>query len=96
MANLAEIKMELGVQTLPLRQVETEAGEKTAWFRKWDNDTRIAILVHQEVLNEIKADPSLATLGLTAPQTKMSKSSGKEYTAIYICNYENSAADVTL
>ena len=94
--NIQEIKTKLGVQTLPLRIVTTQTGEPTSWFRKWDNDTRIAILVHAETLELIKTDPTLATLGLTAPQTKMSKSSGKEYTAIYICNYENSAADVTL
>ena len=94
--NIQEIKTKLGVETLPLNQVVTEAGEQTSWFKHWDNDTRIAILVHAETLELIKTDPTLATLGLTAPQTKMSKSSGKEYTAIYICNYENSAADVTL
>ena len=92
--NIQEIKTKLGVQTLPLEIVRTQTGEPTAWFRKWDNDSRIAILVHADTLALIKADPTLATLGLTAPQTKMSKSSGQEYTAIYICNYK--PADVTL
>ena len=82
MANLAEIKMELGVQTLPLRQVKTEAGEKTAWFRKWDPNTRIAILVHQEVLNDIKADAGLNTLHIS---TKIKQGAQGEYTAKYIC-----------
>ena len=92
--NIQEIKAKLGLQTLPLRIVTTQTGEPTSWFRKWDNDTRIAILVHADTLALIKADLSLATLGLTAPQTKMSKASGQEYTAIYICNYK--PADVTL
>ena len=92
--NIQEIKTKLGVQTLPLEIVRTQTGEPTSWFRKWDNDSRIAILVHADTLALIKADPTLATLGLTAPQTKMSKSSGQEYTAIYICNYK--PADVTL
>ena len=92
--NIQEIKTKLGVQTLPLEIVRTQTGEPTPWFRKWDNDTRIAILVHADTVALIKADPSLATLGLTAPQTKMSKASGQEYTAIYICNYK--PADVTL
>ena len=92
--NIQEIKTKLGVQTLPLEIVRTQTGEPTSWFRKWDNDSRIAILVHADTLALIKADPTLATLGLTAPQTKMSKASGQEYTAIYICNYK--PADVTL
>ena len=52
MANLAEIKGKLGVQSLSLNQVVTEAGEKTAWFKHWDNDNRVAILVHEDTLNK--------------------------------------------
>ena len=92
--NIQEIKTKLGVQTLPLNQVVTQTGEQTVWFKHWDNDTRIAILIHAETLELIKANPTMATLDLTAPQTKMSKASGQEYTAIYICNYK--PADVTL
>ena len=50
MANLAEIKGKLGVQSISLNQVVTEAGEKTAWFKHWDNDNRVAILVHQDTM----------------------------------------------
>ena len=92
--NIQEIKTKLGVQSLPLNQVVTQTGEPTSWFKHWDNDTRIAILIHADTLALIKADPAMSTLGLTAPQTKMSKASGQEYTAIYICNYK--PADVTL
>ena len=92
--NIQEIKTKLGVQSLPLNQVVTEAGERTSWFKHWDNDNRIAVLVHADTLALIKADPAMSSLGLTAPQTKMSKASGQEYTAIYICNYKE--ADVTL
>ena len=90
--NIQEIKTKLGVETLPLNQVVTETGEKTSWFKHWNNDSRIAVLVHADTLALIKADPAMATLGLTAPQTKMSKASGQEYTAIYICKF----ADETL
>ena len=92
--NIQEIKAKLGVQTLPLQIVTTQTGEQTSWFKHWDNDSRIAILIHADTLALIKADPTMATLGLTAPQTKMSKASGQEYTAIYICNYK--PADETL
>ena len=92
--NISEIKTKLGVQTLPLNQVVTETGERTSWFKHWDNASRIAVLVHADTLALIKADPAMSSLGLTAPQTKMSKASGQEYTAICICNYK--PADVTL
>ena len=92
--NIQEIKTKLGVETLPLEIVTTQTGEPTSWFRKWDNDTRIAILIHADTLALIKVNPAMSSLGLTAPQTKMSKASGQEYTAIYICNYKE--ADVTL
>ena len=92
--NIQEIKTKLGVSTLPLNQVVTETGEKTSWFKHWNNEARIAILIHADTLALIKADPAMSSLDLTAPQTKMSKASGQEYTAIYICNYKE--ADVTL
>ena len=92
--NIQEIKAKLGVSTLPLQIVTTQTGEQTSWFKHWDNDTRIAVLVHADTIALIKADPAMSSLGLTAPQTKMSKASGQEYTAIYICNYKE--ADVTL
>ena len=92
--NIQEIKTKLGVQSLPLNQVVTQTGERTSWFKHWDNEDRIAILVHADTLALIKATPAMSSLGLTAPQTKMSKASGQEYTAIYICNYKE--ADVVL
>ena len=91
MANLAEIKMELGVQSISLNQVVTETGEKTAWYKHWDNDNRVAILVHQDTLSKIKADASLNTLGINT-QTKQGAQG--EYTAKTICIYN--PADETL
>ena len=89
--NIQEIKTKLGVQSLPLNQVVTEAGERTSWFKHWDNDNRIAVLVHTDTLALIKANPAMATLGLNT-QTK--QGSQGEYQAITICNYKE--ADVTL
>ena len=89
--NIQEIKAKLGVETLPLNQVVTETGERTLWFKHWDNDSRIAVLVHADTLALIKAAPTLATLGLNT-QTK--QGSQGEYQAITICNYK--PADETL
>ena len=89
--NIQEIKTKLGVSTLPLNQVVTEAGERTSWFKHWDNEARIAVLVHADTLALIKADPAMSSLGLNT-QTK--QGSQGEYQAITICNYK--PADVTL
>mgnify|MGYP003587791820 FL=1 len=89
--NIQEIKTKLGVQTLPLNQVVTETGERTSWFKHWDNDRRIAVLVHADTLALIKANPAMSSLGLNT-QTK--QGSQGEYTAITICNYK--PADETL
>ena len=89
--NIQEIKTKLGVQTLPLNQVVTETGERTSWFKHWDNEARIAVLVHADTLALIKANPTMSTLGLNT-QTK--QGSQGEYQAITICNYKE--ADVTL
>ena len=89
--NLAEIKGKLGVSSINLNQVSTEEGEKTAWFKHWDNDNRVAILVHQDTLSKIKADPGLNTLGINT-QTKQGAQG--EYIAKTICIYN--PADETL
>ena len=89
--NIQEIKTKLGVETLPLNQVVTETGEKTSWFKHWNNDSRIAVLVHADTLALIKANPAMSSLGLNT-QTK--QGSQGEYQAITICNYKE--ADVTL
>ena len=89
--NIQEIKTKLGVSTLPLNQVVTEAGERTSWFKHWNNDSRIAVLVHADTLALIKANPAMSSLGLNT-QTK--QGSQGEYKAITICIYKE--ADVTL
>ena len=89
--NIQEIKTKLGVETLPLNQVVTETGERTSWFKHWDNASRIAVLVHADTLALIKANPAMSSLGLNT-QTK--QGSQGEYQAITICNYK--PADETL
>jgi hypothetical protein len=84
MANLAEVKKQLGYEVLNLNTVVTESGEKTAWLKQWDNSNRIAVLVHKDTLALIKANPSLATLGLNI-QSKQGAQG--EYVAKTICIY---------
>jgi hypothetical protein len=91
MANLAEIKRELGVEVINLNTVVTESGEKTPWLKHWDNANRIAILVHKDTLALITANNSLSTLGINT-QTKVGAQG--EYVAKTIVIYN--PAEITL
>lgn len=84
MANLAEIKGQLNVQVINLNTVTTASGEKTEWMKHWDNDGRIAILIHKDTLAKIKANPSISTLGVN---TQVKQGAQGEYTAKTICVY---------
>lgn len=83
--NLNEVKVDLGVETLNLFQVVTEAGEKTSWYKDWNNNARIAILIHQNALDTIKANKSISNLGIN---TQVKQGSKGEYTAHTICIYK--------
>jgi len=91
MANLAEIKRQLGYDVLNLNTVVTESGEKTAWLKQWDNDSREAVLIHKDTLALINANKSLSTLGIN---TQIKMGAQGEYTAKTICIYAE--AEVTL
>lgn len=91
MANLSEIKRELGVEVINLNTVVTESGEKTLWLKHWDNSNRVAILVHKDTLALITADNSISTLGLNT-QTKQGAQG--EYIAKTIVIY--TPAEITL
>jgi hypothetical protein len=84
MANLAEIKRELGIETINLNAVTTESGEVTEWFKHWDNSNRVAVLIHKDTLAKVKANGSLASLGLN---TQVKQGAKGEYTAKTIVVY---------
>jgi hypothetical protein len=83
--NISEIKTKLGVQTLGLNQVLTAEGVRTQWFKNWDNENRIAILIHADTLAVVKANPSITSLGLN---TQIKQGSQGEYKAVTICMYK--------
>lgn len=85
MANLVEVKRELGVDVLNLNTVTTASGEKTEWMKHWDNSNRVAILVHKDTLAKIKADSNIASLGLN---TQVKQGAKGEYTAKTIVVYK--------
>lgn len=61
--NIQEIKNSLGYSVLNLNYAEDKDGNKTQWLRHWDNDQRIAVSIHEDTVNKIKAeDPSTLSI----------------------------------
>ena len=83
--NLVEIKSALGVQSINLNQVVTAESVVTSWYKDWNNDSRIAILVHEDTLKSIKENASVSTLGIN---TQIRQGAKGEYTAKTIVLYK--------
>jgi hypothetical protein len=68
--NISELKKKLGVETLDFsylkddqgnRAVDPKTAKPTLWGKHWDNDNRASILMHEDTLKAIKADPTGVT-----------------------------------
>jgi hypothetical protein len=68
---LAEIKAKYNKESFNLDYFETKDKVKTKWLREWENHTRTAFLVHQDILDYIKENPDATNLhpAETAKQT---------------------------
>ena len=54
--NLAEVKSALGVANLELNKSTNADGTvNPEWFRMWNNETRVQISIHKDVVNAIQA-----------------------------------------
>lgn len=63
----------------------------TPWLSHWDNNARIRVVLHQDVMATIKANPSVNTLALKDEEVKpadMSKQSYSRYVIITPNNIE--------
>lgn len=89
--NLSEIKKQLGVETLALNTATNLDGTATDWMRSWDNDNRIAVSIHKDLVAELKADPTISSLGI---QVETKNTDMGPYTAKRIVKYTE--AEVTL
>lgn len=89
--NLSEIKAQLNISSLDLNTATDTEGNKTAWMRHWDNNQRIAVSIHSDLVKEIVATPTLTGLGL---QTETRKGEQGDYTAHRIVKY--TPAEITL
>jgi hypothetical protein len=90
MANIAEIKSQLGVSQLNLTTAIDASNAPTEWMRHWDNTNRVAISIHKDTVRAIQADTT-CNLGI---QTETRKTEKGDYTSHRIVKY--TPAEITL
>lgn len=76
MATLNEAKAQIGVEVLNLNRATTEDGVATPWFRHWDNNTRVAVSIHEDSVKELQANPEN---GNVVVQTETRQAAKGEY-----------------
>ena len=82
--NLAQIKTEVNIKSFQLNTAKDSNQQPTDWMRHWDNDNRVAVSIHKDLVQELQADPEINSLGLQ----KETRSGEKgEYTAYRIVKY---------
>jgi len=91
---LEEVKSALGVTMLELNKSTNADGTVNPdWFRMWNNETRVQISIHKDVVHAIQANPNLTNLGLQS-EDKISPTSNLPYTNKRIIAYTE--AEITL
>ena len=95
--NLTALKTKLGVEQLDLSFQKNDKGERaidpktnapTQWLRHWDNDSRRAIVMHEDVAKLIKSKPELATLALKEKGMQTPQDASKPpYDLVVVVNY---------
>ena len=91
---LEEVKNALGVAILELNKSTNADGTVNPdWFRMWNNETRVQISIHKDVVKAIQTNPNLTNLGLQS-EDKISPTSNLPYTNKRIIAYTE--AEITL
>jgi hypothetical protein len=88
---LTEIKTKLDIVSLQLNTAKDKDDKETAWMRHWDNENRVAVSIHKELVAELQGNSNLASLGL---QSETRNGTQGDYTAYRIVKYN--PAEVTL
>ena len=86
---LTQVKDKLDIPQLELNTATDKAGVKTDWMRHWDNDNRVAVSIHKELVADIKANPTMTSLGLQSETRNGSKGA---YTAYRIVKFKPAEA----
>lgn len=90
MANIAEIKQQLGVDTLPLYRALDENDAPTEWLYNWDDTNRVRTVIHQDLMEDILNSNEL----FLKTSMETAQSSGKAYTLHIICKSRQIAETV--
>ena len=61
---LEQIKEKLKISVLELNTATDSDDKPTDWMRHWDNENRVAVSIHKELVGELKADKNINSLGL--------------------------------
>lgn len=81
---LAEIKNKVGVTNLELNTATDADDKPTDWMRHWNNDERVAISIHKELVEKIKVNPAVSNLAI---QTEIKVAAKGNYTSYRIVQY---------
>lgn len=82
--NISDIKNQLNIPQLNLNTAKDSNGNPTDWMRHWDNDNRVAVSLHKDLVADLKANPSINSLGL---QEETRTGEKGEYKAYRIVKY---------
>lgn len=101
MSTLSEIKAQFSVSSLQLNYQKDEQGNKaidketnqpTKWLRHWDNDNRVALVIHEDTVKKIQDNPNMINLSTKANGIKTTEKG--DYQLYTIIAYTE--ADITL
>lgn len=83
---LSQIKAQLDITSLDLVRSNDKDGKPTGWLRYWNDQKRLAVVIHQDVVGKIKANPNINTLALKHEEkaTKTGKAVGVTYDSYII------------
>ena len=84
MATIAQIKAKFNILSLNLNTAKDKDGNPTMWMRHWDNENRVSVSLHKDLVAEIKKNPSLDSLDIQI-ETRHAKQG--EYLAVRIVKY---------
>ena len=88
--NIASIKSFLGVASLDFQNVLNEEGQATPWYKAWINNTRTAVLVHEDLKDDLKNSQKLSLKN----KGEKTAQNGESYKTYIIVEYNDVAFSV--
>lgn len=88
---LQDIKTKLNIPALELNTAKDINDQPTDWLRHWDNENRVAVSIHKDLVAELQADKTINSLGL---QSETRTGSKGDYVAYRIVKF--TPAEITL